>query len=151
LFCFGVILMAHLPQDRFAIAANRISLAIAPVSAGVSGNGLPGQFLLGLTLGLVWSPCVGPTLGAAFAARARELPRAVMTMLAFALGATLPLIVFAPACGTAARLTVGRRTPREDGFGGFRVAHRSRRPRQRLEAMLVSALPARLTRLSTSL
>src|SRR5260370_19588439 len=62
---FGLVLLLPSLQDRFSFAANRFSSAMAPVSAGVSGKGLWGQFLLGLTLGLVWSLCVGPTLGAA--------------------------------------------------------------------------------------
>src|SRR5713101_8216494 len=74
---FGVVLLFPSLQDRFALAANRVSSVIAPVSTGVSGNSLGGQFLLGVTLGLVWSPCVGPTLGAAslLAARGHALPQ----------------------------------------------------------------------------
>ncbi len=32
---------------------------------GFSGSGPVGQFGVGVLLGAVWSPCVGPTLGAA--------------------------------------------------------------------------------------
>ena len=48
-----------------------------------------------LLLGAVWSPCVRPTLGAAsvLAARAENLPVVALTMLAFGVGAGLPLIV----------------------------------------------------------
>ena len=67
---------------------------MAGVSDGVPVAGLRGQFVLGLTLGIVWSPCVGPTLGAAslLAAQERELAQVSLTMLAFGLGASLPLI-----------------------------------------------------------
>ncbi|MGC2075174.1 MAG: cytochrome c biogenesis protein CcdA [Xanthobacteraceae bacterium] len=49
--------------------------------------------LAGLLLGAVWSPCVGPTLGAAsiLAAQGRDLGGVAATMLAFGLGAALPL------------------------------------------------------------
>jgi cytochrome c-type biogenesis protein len=45
-------------------------------------------------LGAVWSPCVGPTLGAASlsAAQGRDLSLVGMTMFAFGLGAALPLL-----------------------------------------------------------
>src|SRR5262249_45580236 len=49
----------------------------------------------GLVLGAVWSPCVGPTLGAAslLAAQGQELARVAATMLLFGLGAGAPLLL----------------------------------------------------------
>ncbi len=78
----------------------RLALAGAPLAnwgdrhfAGARGNGLAGQLWLGLLLGAVWTPCVGPTLGAAsiLAAQGRNLGQVGATMLAFGLGAALPL------------------------------------------------------------
>jgi cytochrome c biogenesis protein CcdA len=56
-------------------------------------HGLWGQAGIGALLGAVWSPCVGPTLGAAtlLAAQQRELPLAGAVMAAFGLGAALAL------------------------------------------------------------
>jgi cytochrome c-type biogenesis protein len=53
------------------------------------------QFSLGLVLGAVWSPCVGPTLGAAsvLAARGENLSEVAVTMAAFGVGAALPLLL----------------------------------------------------------
>ena len=50
---------------------------------------------MGLLLGALWSPCVGPTLGAAslLAAQGRDLSYVALTMLAFGLGAALPLLL----------------------------------------------------------
>jgi len=155
---FGVVLLVPSLQDRFALAASRVSAAIAPVSTGVSGNGLWGQLLLGLTLGLVWSPCVGPTLGAAsmMAGQGNELIQVGATMLAFALGATLPLIIL----GQLSRhistrwrgslLTVGHHGKTAlgaiVGLAGLLILSGLDRP---LEALLVNASPDWLTRLST--
>ena len=57
--------------------------------------GLRGQFGVGLLLGAVWSPCVGPTLGAAsvLAAQGRSLGLVALTMLSFGFGSAIPLIV----------------------------------------------------------
>ena len=56
--------------------------------------GLLGQFAAGIVLAFAWAPCVGPTLGAAFALAASggSLPSAMATMTVFALGAALSLL-----------------------------------------------------------
>ena len=60
-------------------------------------GGLWGQFALGALLGIVWSPCSGPTLGAAvgLAAQGENLGSAALTMSAFALGAVTPILLLA--------------------------------------------------------
>ncbi|MCL4409179.1 MAG: cytochrome c biogenesis CcdA family protein [Gammaproteobacteria bacterium] len=52
------------------------------------------QFVLGGSLGLVWLPCVGPTLGAAIAlaSTGQSLSMAFFVMLAFGLGTAIPLV-----------------------------------------------------------
>ena len=51
-------------------------------------NGLGGQFLGGLLLGAVWSPCIGPTLGGAIAlaSQGQNLGWAFLIMLSFSAG-----------------------------------------------------------------
>ena len=65
LMVFGAVLLSARLQQRFAVATSGLSGVGHGVLARVSLDGLSGQFVLGLLLGLVWSPCVGPTLGAA--------------------------------------------------------------------------------------
>jgi cytochrome c biogenesis protein CcdA len=62
---------------------------------GGAASGLSGQFGVGVLLGAVWSPCVGPTLGAAavLASQGKDLGQVAATMLAFGIGAALPLLV----------------------------------------------------------
>src|SRR6266496_888132 len=64
------------------------------MTGGYPAQGLGGQFLLGVLLGAIWSPCVGPTLGAAsmMAAQGRDLVQVSATMLMFGAGVTLPLL-----------------------------------------------------------
>ena len=68
-------------------------------SAALPPRGLAGQFAIGLLLGAVWSPCVGPTLGAAslLASQGRDLPQVALTMAVFGIGAALPLVLLGPA------------------------------------------------------
>ena len=94
LIAFGVLLLSSGLQSRFAIAASGASSAGQNMLARVSLDGLSGQFILGLLLGIVWSPCVGPTLGAAIvlASQGQALLQVVIVMALFGLGAGLPLI-----------------------------------------------------------
>jgi len=70
-------------------------------------HGLGGQFVVGALLGGIWSPCVGPTLGAALAlaARGETLLRAAAIMAAFGLGSATLLL----AAGYASQAVGGRR------------------------------------------
>ena len=69
-------------------------------------NNLPGQFALGALLGLSWSPCVGPTLGAAsmLASQGRDLAQVGLLMLIFGLGAALPLAAIGLGARSMSRL-----------------------------------------------
>jgi cytochrome c-type biogenesis protein len=65
----------------------------------LEGYGLLGQAGIGVLLGLVWSPCVGPTLGAAtiLAAQGKNLPQVALVMAAFGLGIATVLLLLATA------------------------------------------------------
>jgi cytochrome c-type biogenesis protein len=90
----GAVLMVPLLGERFAAAARPASRWAEQRLAGFSASGLKGQLGIGVLLGMVWSPCVGPTLGAAslLASQARDLPQVAVTMLLFGLGAASPLL-----------------------------------------------------------
>ncbi|GEP02256.1 cytochrome c biogenesis CcdA family protein [Methylobacterium oxalidis] len=90
----GLVLTLPALQTRFAVAAGPVSDWTEARFGGFSTEGPGGQFCLGLLLGAVWSPCVGPTLGAAslLAAQGRDLPRVAAIMAVFGLGAALPLL-----------------------------------------------------------
>ncbi len=95
LLMFGVILLSSYLQERFAGATSGLSGAGQTLLSKITLNGLAGQFVLGLLLGVVWSPCVGPTLGAAIglASQGQDLAQVSMVMALFGIGAGLPLVV----------------------------------------------------------
>lgn len=74
--------------------------------SGLSTDGIVGQFLLGLLLGVVWSPCVGPTLGAAIAlaSQGEQFAQTALVMALFGPGAGLPLV----ALGSLSRQAMNR-------------------------------------------
>ena len=95
----------------------RTEQALAPLAGWADGlarrlpaAGLLGQFAAGVVLAFAWAPCVGPTLGAAFALAASggSLAAAIATMSVFALGAATSLLVAGYGLGRLA--TGGRRT-----------------------------------------
>lgn len=90
----GVVLLFPSLQARLAAAAGPIGNWADGKLATSRTNGLAGQFSIGVLLGAVWSSCVGPTLGAAslLAAQGKDLGQVALTMLAFGIGAALPLL-----------------------------------------------------------
>lgn len=90
----GVVLVVPRVQARFAMAAGPFGDWADARLRALSPRGIAGQFAVGLLLGALWSPCVGPTLGAAstLAAEGRDLGQVTLTMSLFGLGAALPLL-----------------------------------------------------------
>lgn len=89
----GAVLTVPILQTRLAVAAGPVGNWTEQKLGGFSTGGLGGQFALGLLLGAVWVPCVGPTLGAAslLAAQGEDLGQVAATMLVFGIGAATPL------------------------------------------------------------
>ncbi len=95
LLVLGVVMVSGRLQQRFAAAAAGLSSHGNDLLSGLKLDGLRGQFLIGLVLGLVWSPCVGPTLGAAttLASQGQHLAQIALLMALFGLGAGTPLVL----------------------------------------------------------
>jgi cytochrome c-type biogenesis protein len=154
----GLVLLVPKLQEQFALAAAPVSNWAGSYTDNFTPGGLGGQFGLGLLLGAVWSPCVGPTLGAAsvLAAKGEDLGQVALTMLAFGVGAALPLMLL----GFVSREAMMRwrgRLMETGSIGktllglllvavGVLVATNLDK---RLETILVDASPAWLTELTT--
>ena len=95
LMAFGIVLLVPHLQARVAVAAGPVGNWAEHRFGGFSPGGLGGQFMVGLLLGAVWSPCIGPTLGAAsvLAAQGRDLGQVALTMTVFGIGAASPLLL----------------------------------------------------------
>ncbi len=117
----GAVLLMPRLQVRLATAAGPVSNWTEQHLGGFSTSGLGGQFALGLLLGAVWVPCVGPTLGAAslLASQGQSLAQVAATMLVFGLGAAAPLAI----AGLVSREVLTRWRERIAGVGrGIKVA-----------------------------
>ncbi|NEX60075.1 cytochrome c biogenesis CcdA family protein [Noviherbaspirillum galbum] len=106
----GLVLMSPRLQQRFASATSGIGDAGNNVVSRLTLNGIGGQFLIGVTLGVVWSPCVGPTLGAAIvlASQGSHLLQAASLMGVFGVGAAMPVIGLAYLSRTALMRSRGK-------------------------------------------
>ena len=154
----GLVLMSGSLQQRFASATSGIGNAGHQWLSRVSLDGLVGQFVIGLVLGVVWSPCVGPTLGAAvvLASQGSHLPQVALLMGIFGVGAALPMIALAYiGRGTMAKMRGGLMQAGKTGktiLGlvmialAFVILSGVDKP---IESWLVNASPAWLTQLST--
>jgi cytochrome c-type biogenesis protein len=95
MIAIGALLLIPRLQEQFAVAAGPVANWASGHLGTIDKGGLGGQLLVGMLLGAVWSPCVGPTLGAAsvLAARGSDLGQVALTMLMFGIGAALPLLL----------------------------------------------------------
>lgn len=155
----GTILLVPAWQLQLAAAGSPLSGWADRRFGGVASSGLGGQFGIGVLLGAVWSPCVGPTLGAAslLASQGRDLPIVALTMALFGLGAALPLLLLAQlsratllrlrsrllSAGSAGKILLGAALV-VIGVGILSGADK------KLEALLVEVAPQWLTDLTTA-
>jgi len=95
LLAFGALLLSSSAQAKFAAQTAGLSAAGGNILNRITPTGLGGQLAVGLMLGIVWTPCVGPTLGAAvtLASQGSNLSQVSLVMFLFGLGAALPLVV----------------------------------------------------------
>lgn len=159
LFAFGLVLLTPRLQVALETGLGPFSSWAATQTSKLDGSGLRGQFGLGALLGAVWSPCVGPTLGAAslLASQGKDIGTAAVTMLLFGTGAAAPLLLI----GTASRATLQRFRSRlaDTGrwgkwlLGGGMLAAGALAASgadKLLETVLVQVSPEWLTRLTTA-
>ena len=158
LVVFGVTLLSPRLQSLFAVLTSRFGASTGGWLYRFQAQGWAAQFVVGLLLGLVWTPCVGPTLGAttALAAQGTQLSQVALLMVLFGLGAGTPLVVL----GSVSREVAGRVRGRLMTGGKYGKVVLGvvmlvlglsifTGLDKRLESLVVDASPAWLTQLTT--
>jgi len=111
---FGTVLLVPAFAQRFELAFAGLSGSAGQKMTDAGSDGLKGQFLGGILLGAVWSPCIGPTLGGAvaLASQGQNLAWAALIMVFFALGVSTLIV----GLGLGARETLRNRTDKLRGI-----------------------------------
>jgi cytochrome c biogenesis protein CcdA len=107
MIAFGAILLVPQANAAFSRAAGALAGGGNRAIDAFEGNSLWRQAAAGALLGLVWSPCIGPTLGGAIAlaSQGESLGFAFLLMLSFSLGVATVML----ALGYGGREIIRRR------------------------------------------
>lgn len=100
LIAVALLLLVPAFGDRATRVLSSLSGRIR-IGGGDPGTSAPGQFVVGALLGVVWLPCVGPTLGAAIALASfgQDMALAFAVMLAYGIGTAGVLLLAGLASG----------------------------------------------------
>lgn len=92
---FGLVLLVPRFSTVFATATAGVAVQADAQIDQTERDGIAGQFIGGMLLGAVWSPCIGPTLGGAIslASQGESLFFAAAIMASFALGVSTIILV----------------------------------------------------------
>ena len=123
---FGLLMIWPAPFEWLSIRLNGL-IGSGPAASAASRPGNLGGFVLGTTLGLVWTPCAGPVLGSILTvvATSRDTAWASALLVVYAIGAAIPMLAIAyggQAVTTRVR-SVAAISPRlQQGFGAVVIA-----------------------------
>ena len=125
LLVFGALMIWPAPFEWLSIRISGFASSSAGNAASRQGN--IGGFVLGTTLGLVWTPCAGPVLGSilTIVATSKDTAWASTQLIVYAIGAAIPMLVIAyggQAVTTRVR-SIAKISPRlQQGFGVVVIA-----------------------------
>lgn len=104
---FGIVLLVPRASAVFSTATTGVAALADSGLEEIDRSSVSGQFVGGMLLGAVWSPCVGPTLGGAIslASQGESLAWAGAIMVFFALGVSTIIL----ALGYGARSALQKR------------------------------------------
>jgi cytochrome c-type biogenesis protein len=126
---FGLLMIWPAPFEWLSIRLN--GLMNNRTGGTAERDGAIGGFVLGTTLGLVWTPCAGPVLGSilTLVATSRDTAWAGLLLVVYAIGAALPMlgIAYGGQAVTTRVRSIARIAPRlQQAFGvvviGFAIA-----------------------------
>lgn len=93
LLLFGLLMLWRRPFDWLGLRLSGL-VNRAHATGDRAGAGNRGGFVLGLTLGVVWTPCAGPVLGSILTliATTPDAGRAALLLACYSVGAAVPML-----------------------------------------------------------
>jgi cytochrome c biogenesis protein CcdA len=93
---FGLLMIWPTPFEKLTAYLSNFSTKATGWSKA-AGNGNVGGFVLGMTLGIIWTPCAGPVLGSILTliATQSDLVASAILLIAYAIGAGIPMLIIA--------------------------------------------------------
>ena len=121
LVVFGVLMIWPAAFERLAGRMGGLA------NAGTVNRSNLGGFVLGTTLGLVWTPCAGPVLGSilTIVATSNDISWASVLLVAYTIGAAIPMLIIAYGgqAVTSRVRSIAKISPRlQQGFGVVVIA-----------------------------
>jgi cytochrome c-type biogenesis protein len=97
LVMLGTMGLAMLWRRPYDWLMARIREPLDRIGAGSTGSGRMGGFVLGMSLGAVWTPCAGPVLASilVLVATAEDIGRSALLLTLYAIGAGIPMLAIA--------------------------------------------------------
>lgn len=94
---FGLMLLFPKFQESIFSRIGRLTTKLVPRQTNITEGGLLSGFILGLSLGLIWTPCAGPVLGSilTLVAANQNIAQTAGLLIAYSIGAGLPMIAIA--------------------------------------------------------
>lgn len=114
----GLLFLSARLTERLASSLSGLTGRAASLSQRSFGGPVLTEFVVGMLLGVVWTPCSGPSLGVALglASQAGSIGAASVVLSVFGMGAVIPLILFA----YGARNILGKVRKHAGLIGGFK-------------------------------
>jgi cytochrome c biogenesis protein CcdA len=96
LMSFGILMVWPRPFELMTSALSGVLNRVSAIGDR-AGNDNIGGFILGMTLGAVWTPCAGPVLGSilTLVVTAQDLSHATLLLVCYAVGASVPMLAIA--------------------------------------------------------
>ncbi len=93
---FGLFMIWPTPFEKLTAHLSKFTTRAQRLSSKAGTGNLSG-FILGLVLGLIWTPCAGPVLGSILTliATRASIPQASILLAAYAIGAGIPMLLIA--------------------------------------------------------
>jgi cytochrome c-type biogenesis protein len=94
---FGLLMIWPAPFERLSVRFSGLTSRSGPAGGAISHPGNIGGFVLGTSLGLVWTPCAGPVLGSILTvvATSANTAWASALLIVYAIGAAIPMLAIA--------------------------------------------------------